>query len=411
MSGLHLFEGFGVELEYMLVDDRTLDIRPEVDLILAGQDAPERSEVRRGPMAWSNELVRHVIEIKVDGPVPSLEGLETRFQQEVAEINRIAAGHGCRLMPGGMHPWMDPHRETVLWPYGQKDIYRAFDRIFDCRGHGWSNVQSMHINLPFQGDAEFRRLHDAIRVLMPIMPALAASSPWAGGRATGLLDARLHHYARNCARIPEITAGVIPEPVADIQAYHERILSPMYRALAPHDPDAILREEWVNARGAIARFDRDAIEIRVLDVQECPLCDLVIARLITRTLAVMTEGIFAPLTALPAYPTAALQALFRDVIREGMGATVSDGAYLALFDAGPGPMTVGQVWAHILAKLGGAAETDRAVLDLLLDAGPLAARLIQALGPDPGPGRVRAVWRDLCEALGRGYPFVGVRPE
>jgi hypothetical protein len=32
----------------------------------------------------------------------------------------------------------------------------------------------------------------------------------------------------------------------------------------------VLRHEWVNARGAIARFDRSAIEIRVLDVAECP---------------------------------------------------------------------------------------------------------------------------------------------
>ncbi|HAL85576.1 MAG TPA: hypothetical protein DCM31_01010, partial [Deferribacteraceae bacterium] len=37
----------------------------------------------------------------------------------------------------------------------------------------------------------------------------------------------------------------------------------MYRDIAPYDPECILQEEWLNSRGAIARFDRKAIEIRL----------------------------------------------------------------------------------------------------------------------------------------------------
>ena len=50
----------------------------------------------------------------------------------------------------------------------------------------------------------------------------------------------------------------------------------MYDDIAPLDPDAVLQHEWLNARGAIARFDRNTIELRVLDVQECPRADLAI---------------------------------------------------------------------------------------------------------------------------------------
>ena len=46
--------------------------------------------------------------------------------------------------------------------------------------------------------------------------------------------------------------------------------------IAPLDPDGTLQHEWLNSRGAIARFDRNAIEIRVLDIQECPVADLAI---------------------------------------------------------------------------------------------------------------------------------------
>src|SRR5665811_1134453 len=84
---------------------------------------------------------------------------------------------GAQLMPGAMHPWMDPHSETRLWLGDNAVIYGAYDRIFDCKSHGWANLQSMHVNLPFADDNEFARLHAASRLVLPILPALAASSP------------------------------------------------------------------------------------------------------------------------------------------------------------------------------------------------------------------------------------------
>ena len=50
---------------------------------------------------------------------------------------------------------------------------------------------------------------------------------------------------------------------------------------------------WVNSRGATARFDRGTIEIRLLDIQECPAADLAIITLIIQVLKwlVSEEGI------------------------------------------------------------------------------------------------------------------------
>ena len=79
---------------------------------------------------------------------------------------------GCTLLPGGVHPWMDPSKETRLWPHEYNEVYRSFDRIFGCAGHGWSNLQSTHLNLPFADDDEFGRLHAAIRAILPLLPAL-----------------------------------------------------------------------------------------------------------------------------------------------------------------------------------------------------------------------------------------------
>jgi gamma-glutamyl:cysteine ligase YbdK (ATP-grasp superfamily) len=210
---LGLFEGFGVELEYMIVDRRTLDVRPVADeLVPAAAGAPE-PEIERGELAWSNELALHLIEFKTNGPTFRLRGLAQRFQESVAEANGLLAALDAMLMPGAMHPWMDPERELMLWPHEYGPVYEGYDRIFGCRGHGWANVQSTHLNLPFANDEEFGRLHGAIRLVLPILPALAASSPIVGGHATGLLDNRLRFYRHHAARIPSVTGQVVPEAV------------------------------------------------------------------------------------------------------------------------------------------------------------------------------------------------------
>ena len=90
--------------------------------------------------AWSNELVLHVVELKTNGPAPSLAGLQDLFLKDAEEINGILSRFGGTLLPTAMHPWMDPETETTLWPYEFSPVYQAYDGIFGCRGHGWSNL-------------------------------------------------------------------------------------------------------------------------------------------------------------------------------------------------------------------------------------------------------------------------------
>src|SRR5690606_24570983 len=66
---LSLFEGFGIELEYMIVDRERLDVLPAADRVLEREAGAPVHEVEVGPVAWSNELVAHVIEIKTNGPI------------------------------------------------------------------------------------------------------------------------------------------------------------------------------------------------------------------------------------------------------------------------------------------------------------------------------------------------------
>jgi len=126
-----------------------------------------------------------------------------------------------------------------------------------------------------------------VRVVLPLLPSLAASSPYAEGAQCEALDARVVHYCMNATGVPSVVGACIPDPMSTQDAY-QAFLRTLYADLAPYDTSGILQEEWINGRGAIARFDRWAIEIRLLDMQEHPAVDVAICQAITAVVRALT---------------------------------------------------------------------------------------------------------------------------
>jgi len=401
---LALFEGLGVEIEYMIVDQESLAVLPITDRVIRDVAGDYVNDVERGVITWSNELVLHVIETKTTDPAPSCQGLADAFQTNVEDINARLAPLGARLMPSAMHPTMDPYKETVLWPHGNNEIYDAFNRIFNCQGHGWSNLQSAHLNFPFADDAEFGRLHAAIRLILPILPALAASSPIIEGRVTGLMDNRLDAYRKNSARIPSITGHVIPEPVFTITDYEEQILRRMYADIAPYDPEGILQFEWLNARGAIARFERNTIEIRVLDTQECPAADLAIIETIVAALKAMCAERWIAFEEQQSWAVAPLEEILLQTVADAESAIIQNTDYLRIWGVeSAGSCSASELWRRIAEQLFGDAIP--APLIHIIDHGSLARRIQRALGGQVTNDRINALYAQLCACLDSGQMF------
>lgn len=397
---LHLFDGYGVELEYMIVDTDSLSVRPITDQVIHAVAGEYVSDVEFGEVAWSNELVLHVIELKTNGPATALAPLPALFQQNVERVNDLLRPHSARLMPTAMHPWMDPYAEAKLWPHEYNAVYEAFDRIFDCRGHGWANLQSVHLNLPFANDEEFGRLHAAIRLLLPILPALAASSPAMDGQVSGMLDTRMDVYRQNASKVPSVSGSVVPETVFSEADYRQQIFGRIYEDIAPHDPDNILRHEWLNSRGAIARFSRGAIEIRVLDVQECPLADVAICAAIAEVLRAMTQERWSSYSTQQAASTESLAALLRRVIVDAEQTEIDDQPFLQHFGVTQSSCTAGDLWRHLIEAIRPPPPFAQPLVTILQH-GPLARRILQRLGGE-GAKRLEFVYRELCDCLAEG---------
>ena len=397
------FSGYGLELEYMIVDQQTLDVRPIADALLrelAGHDA---SDVTRGELGWSNELVRHVVELKNVAPTAELRTLPPRFAEEISDVNMRLARVGAQLMPTAMHPWMDPRVETVLWEDGG-EIYRTYDRIYGCKGHGWSNLQSVHINLPFADDAQFARLHAAIRLVLPLVPALAASSPIAEGAFTGFLDFRLENYRSISLRTPSVAGSIIPETIDTRAEYESLVLSPMYAEIAPYDPAGVLRHEWLNSRGAIARFDRNAIEIRLVDIQECPQADIAIAAAVIALTKWLYDEKVSALAEQQALATTSLYCTLLATIRDADRAVVDDVPYLRALGLPGARYRASDIWHSLIDEIPIEDDATREAFNVILDQGPLARRILRAVGNAERP-RLRDVYGKLCTCLREGRMF------
>jgi carboxylate-amine ligase len=395
-----LFEVTGIELEYMVVDRTTLRASPSVDLLFQDVTGRITSDVERGDVDWSNELVAHVLELKTARPTPSIRTYREKFASEVKAINKLLAKRNLMLLPTAAHPLFDPFTETVLWKHEYNEVYALYNTIFDCRGHGWSNLQSVHINLPFANDAEFAKLHTAIRLLLPIIPALSASSPILDGKPTGQLDSRMEAYLHHQEKLPQLMGALIPEAVLTEEEYYREVFGPIGKALAPYDPTGIMDHEFANSRGAIARFDRQAIEIRVVDIQECPGADIAIAELITEALKKLVDGSWVSNYLQRAWHQNDLLALFKRVIKDAGNTRLDNPDFLRMFGLESTGTTVNDLWSHIFAETrAGISEEGQAAIMHILMNGCLAQRILARTGPAPDAARIREVYQELAACL------------
>ena len=406
---IHLFQGYGIELEYMLVDKETLTVKPVTDELLKHELGQYGTDFENGIVTWSNELVLHVIELKSTRPELNFNALENAFADDIKRINAILDTYNAMLMPTAAHPFMDPLTETKLWPHDSNEVYELYDKIFNSKGHGWSNLQSTHLNLPFYDDEEFAKLHAAVRLILPILPALCASSPILDGKLTGFLDTRLNFYKTNQAKIPSITGKVIPEAIFSKRNYLNSVYEKIKADISVHDPSNILNPIWVNSRGAIPRFDRGSIEIRVMDIQECPSADMAVIELVIETIKALVNERFISLPEQMKYKTDGLVQIFDRAIAQGQKTQIDSLEYLSAFGI-TSPCNAGEAWQKIIDKLvvsgNTALEKWKPELSVILKEGTLSDRIIKSLGGDHSLESIKKTYRQLSGCLAQNKMFI-----
>jgi gamma-glutamyl:cysteine ligase YbdK (ATP-grasp superfamily) len=203
-----------------------------------------------------------------------------------------------------------------------------------------------------------------------------------------------------------MTGAVIPEPVYAVDEYRRRVLDPIDAELERLGADeALLRKPFTNARGAIARFDRMAIELRLIDAQECPRADLAVAAATSGLVRGLVEERWCSHARQAELATAGLSALLVRAIERGPAAELEAG-YAELFGSGAcGARTAGALLQGVAEEAFDGPPDLEPALEVVLREGTLAERLLRALGPGFARGDLRRVWGELCACLAQDRSF------
>ena len=182
--------------------------------------------------------------------------------------------------------------------------------------------------------------------------------------------------------------------------------------MAPLDPEGVLRYEWANARGAIARFDRGTVEVRVIDAQECPSADLAVVAAVAEVVRALALGVLSERDPERDPSTEALAAVLERTTTDADQAVIGDGALLRVLGLSADTMRAGDIWRSLLDRHP-PHDPNREwtpALETILTSGPLARRVLEATGGAPDRARLRAVYGALCGCLERNDPFRGEVP-
>jgi gamma-glutamyl:cysteine ligase YbdK (ATP-grasp superfamily) len=225
----------------------------------------------------------------------------------------------ARLLGLGMHPFLqlgDAH----IWTHRDRQIYDALRRIFNLNQHGWLNIQAYQLNIPFRNEIECIEIYNELANILPYIPAITAASPIYEDHIGDYIDNRLQFYLENQKEVPSITGDVIPDYVSSFEEYKRTTIERYSQDLAKANaPSCLLNKSWMNSRGAVIHFERRAIEIRVMDEQECIKSDVALSCYIRALL----RGILINGEEFVRLPHKTLVSNFHQVIKKGLEARVN----------------------------------------------------------------------------------------
>jgi hypothetical protein len=117
--------------------------------------------------------------------------------------------------------------------------------------------------------------------------------------------------------VPSVTGNVVPEYIYSFEQYRKEIIERYSLDLTNAGvKNYLLQKDWVNSRGIIFRFDRKAVEIRVMDEQECVKSDVALSCFIRAAL----RGLMQKNT--ESLPHEILVKDFKSTVKRGLDAKV-----------------------------------------------------------------------------------------
>jgi carboxylate-amine ligase len=230
----------GLEEEFAICDEQTLELVPRFE---------ELRERARSPLAESisGELIRSEIEIR-SGRGEDLADALARQREVRRHLFAHAAEHGIALGATGTHAFSDYREQQFI-------DTEHYQRVAD--GLQWvakrNNTFSLHVHVGVRGADRAVQTCDRLRMHLPTLLAVSASSPFYDGMDSGLHSARTQMFTKTFPR-----CGV-PDHYGDWRTYCEYI-----DLLVRTNSIVEYTQVWWSVR---PHFGFGTVEVRMCDAQ------------------------------------------------------------------------------------------------------------------------------------------------
>jgi len=270
-----IFSVFGIELEYCIVDKNTFEIKSFARKLFKILNSKNTYIYKN--ITITNEMVDHVLEIKPTNPYSNFKELNNEFQECLKFLNKILECYKLVLLPLSFHPTMKPN-EAHIWTGKERSIYKTYDRLFGFNTHSFSNMQSLQITFPFQTEKEMIKLHNSIRLVLPLLKYLSASSPYFEGKINGKISNRIFYFENSQAKLD----AKLSSPITDFLNNKQDYLNYLNKLLNICNSYNVknIKPQWFNSQGSMIKFNFSAIEIRTCDIQESIHSNLLLSEFI-----------------------------------------------------------------------------------------------------------------------------------
>ncbi len=376
--------GYGLGLEYCVVDRKTLaPLYPPIALENPKDALATLNEAGTGVRLSTGVLARTI--------AAAAQELTAQLPKFSTRVEALAGGV---LLPSGAHPLASASNPGTTRP----TVAAQKRHPFLPEGSLWTC--SSRIELPFADDQLFGRLHTAVRMVLPIIPAISASSPFLKGKRARGSSSRILAILDDHPEMPELTGDGIPEVALDQADYYRIVLEPIAMALAKRGLSATVDYQMANRRLAIPSFERGTITITAADMQECPSSDAAVAEMIVAVVQAMMSGRWVSNYLQRAWHGADLKAVLLDTTRHGGDAIIANRDLLLMFGMMRESASAAELWRHLYQQLRGElGEAARMRIAFILDRGCLAQRILRRTGDRPSRERLVEVYQELAACL------------
>ena len=172
----------------------------------------------------------------------------------------------------------------------------------------------------------------------------------------------------------------------------------MYADIRPYDPKGILQYPWLNSRGAIPKFDHKAIEIRIIDTQECVTADIALAKVVHAILKNWFDSSHYFLG--NPCETKRLKNIFEHSIKSGLSTLIDDSELLRQWQVPKQLKTCRDVWSFLIEKNSFMLrQQEQLALEQILIHGNLSERILRAAGKNAPLDSIKKIYEQLTFCL------------